>query len=77
MPGAPGIPRSAYMPFGAGPHFCLGQQFAVIEIALIAAKLIRLYDISLVGDGAKLPRPIVDLVLKPETPLNVRFTRCG
>lgn len=74
MPGAPTIPRSAYMPFGAGPHFCLGQQFALVEMALIAAKLIHLYDVSL-ENGAALPEPIVDLVLKPKTRLRVRFAR--
>jgi cytochrome P450 len=74
MPGAPSIPRSAYMPFGAGPHFCLGQQFAMVEMALIAAKLVKFYDFSL-ENGAPLPHPVVDLVLKPKTRLHVRFTR--
>jgi cytochrome P450 len=74
MPGAPTIPRSAYMPCGAGPHFFLGQQFAMTEMALIAAKLMRLYDVSL-EHGATLPEAIVDLVLKPKTRLQVRFAR--
>ncbi len=74
MPGAPGIPRSAFMPFGVGPHFCLGQHFAMVEMALIAAKLIRLYDLSIDG-GTTLPEPVVDLVLKPKSRLQVRFTR--
>jgi cytochrome P450 len=62
------------MPFGAGPHFCLGQQFAMVEMALIAAKLVKFYDFSL-ENGAPLPHPVVDLVLKPKTRLHVRFTR--
>jgi len=74
MPGAPTIPRSAFMPFGAGPHFCLGQQFAMVEMALIAAKLMHLYDVSL-ESGATLPEAVVDLVLKPKTRLHVRFAR--
>lgn len=74
LPGAPAIPRSAYMPFGAGPHFCLGQHFATIEMALVAAELIRQFDLSL-EKGAGLPEPFVDLALKPKRPLRVRFTR--
>ena len=74
MPDAPAIPRGAYMPFGAGPHFCLGQHFASIEMALIAAHLVRNFDLAL-EDGVGLPKPFVDVALKPKTPLRVRFTR--
>ncbi len=74
MPDAPPIPRSAYMPFGAGPHFCLGQHFASIEMALIAAHLVQNFDLAL-EEGARLPEPFVDVALKPKTPLRVRFTR--
>ena len=74
MPGAPGIPRSAFMPFGVGPHFCLGQHFAMVEMALIAARLIRQHDISF-EQGASLPVAEVDLVLKPKQPMRLRFTR--
>lgn len=74
LPGAPALPRSAFMPFGTGPHFCLGQQFATVEMALIAARLIRRHDFSL-DRGSTLPAPVVDLVLKPRERLRVRFTR--
>jgi cytochrome P450 len=74
LPGAPAIPRSAYLPFGAGPHFCLGQHFATVEMALIAAQLMRQFELSLEEDTV-LPEPILDLALKPKTPLRVRFTR--
>lgn len=74
MPGAPSIPRSAYLPFGAGPHFCLGQHFATIEMALIAAHLVQNFDLSL-EEATVLPEPIVDIALKPKTALHVRFTR--
>jgi cytochrome P450 len=74
LAGAAPIPRSAFMPFGAGPHFCLGQHFATIELALIAAEIIQQYDL-LLEEGFTLPDPVVDLALKPRTPLRVRFTR--
>jgi cytochrome P450 len=74
MPDAPAIPRSAYMPFGAGPHFCLGQHFASIEMALIAAHLVQNFDLALEA-GTVLPEPVVDVALKPKTTMRVRFTR--
>lgn len=74
LPGAAAIPRGAFMPFGAGPHVCLGQQFAMVEMAIIAARLLRRFDLSLPA-GSVLPAPVVDLVLKPSTPLNVCFKR--
>lgn len=74
LPGAPALPRSAFMPFGIGPHFCLGQQFAMVEMALIAARLISYHSFSL-DHGKALPAPVVDLVLKPQEQLRVRFTR--
>jgi cytochrome P450 len=74
LPGAPPVPRSAYMPFGAGPHFCLGQHFASVEMALVAAQLLRQFDLSL-AEGAVLPEPVLDITLKPRTPLTVQFTR--
>jgi hypothetical protein len=74
LPGGAPIPRSAFIPFGAGPHFCLGQHFATIELTLIAAEIIQQYDL-LLEEGFTLPEPVVDLALKPRTPLRVRFTR--
>lgn len=74
MPNAPPIPRSAYMPFGAGPHFCLGQHFASMEMALIAAHLVQNFDLDM-EEGAVLPEPVVDVALKPKSTMRVRFTR--
>ena len=74
MPGAPTFPRGAYMPFGAGPHVCLGQHFAAIEMALIAARLVTEFDFDF-ANGNSLPEPVVDLVLKPKTPMRVQFKR--
>ncbi|WP_313918647.1 cytochrome P450 [Tahibacter sp.] len=74
MPGAPDIPRSAYLPFGAGPHFCLGQYFASVEMALVAAHIVQNFDLCLEA-GAVLPEATVDIALKPKTTLRVQFTR--
>ncbi len=74
LPDAPAIPRGAFMPFGAGPRFCLGQQFASVEIALVAAHVVRHFELDL-ESGDELPQPFVDLALKPKTPMKVRFLR--
>lgn len=74
LPGAPSHPRGAFLPFGCGPHVCLGQQFAMIEMALIAARLVSDYDFAFPGHGG-MPEACVDVVLKPKTRLMLQFTR--
>jgi cytochrome P450 len=37
---APGQPRGAYLPFGAGAHACIGSSFAWIEAVLVLAVLL-------------------------------------
>ena len=40
-PTAPGQPRGAYMPFGAGSRICIGESFAWAEAVLVLATLAR------------------------------------
>jgi thromboxane-A synthase len=35
----------AYMPFGAGPRQCAGMRFALIEMKILLARLLREYTI--------------------------------
>lgn len=74
LPGAPDVPRGAFLPFGAGGHVCIGQHFAMVELALVAAVFLRRFDVApLPGDA--LPEPRVDIVLKPSRPLRLRVVR--
>jgi cytochrome P450 len=59
LPGAPTVPRFAYLPFGAGPRICVGATFALAEAVLVLARLLRAFRVTLCGDGAVLPRGIV------------------
>jgi cytochrome P450 len=47
-PGRAGdIPEYAYFPFGAGPHVCVGNTFAMMEITLIVATLVQRFHLEL------------------------------
>lgn len=73
MPGAPKIPRGAYLPFGIGPHVCIGQSLAMTEMMLICISLLRQFDFEF-AEGQSLPKPKAEALVKPEVPLKIIFT---
>jgi cytochrome P450 len=54
-------PRFAYIPFGGGPRGCIGNQFAMLEAALIIATVAQRYRIELLPDQAIRPEPLITL----------------
>jgi cytochrome P450 len=48
---APGQPRAAYLPFGAGAHVCIGASFAWTEVVLALAVLVPRWRASLASDA--------------------------
>lgn len=56
--------RCAYIPFAAGPRFCIGAGFAMIEMAAILATIMRRVRFRSVSDA--LPRPMSRMTLRPE-----------
>lgn len=50
-------PRKAYIPFGGGPHICLGNGLAMMEAVLLLAALLQQYHIAV------LPEPPVEIEL--------------
>lgn len=67
------IPRGALFPFLAGPHVCIGQEFALVEMRTVLARLIRRFDWSPV-DGPR-PEPKATIVLRPAGIHRIRLTR--
>lgn len=56
-----GRPRLAYMPFGAGPHLCIGQPFAMLEGVLLLATIASRVRLSPIDGDAVRPEPYVTL----------------
>ena len=58
------IPRYAYFPFGGGPRLCVGNHFALMEVALILATIAKRYRLRLAPDANVVPLPT--MTLRPE-----------
>jgi cytochrome P450 len=59
----------AFIPFGAGPRFCIGNHLAVLEARAIIAAVLRKYKINLVGN--KIVEPYAAITLQPRGGVNV------
>jgi len=60
----------AYFPFGAGPRACIGAQFAMTEMTLVAACLLRHFEFSL-RPGDRDPEPLTHMSLRPKGGLSM------
>lgn len=63
----------AWLPFGRGPHSCLGFALAQMELTLIVARLAQRLD--LVPGNSDLPRPLGMIVNRPEGGALLRVSR--
>ena len=50
-----------YLPFGAGPRMCIGNHFAIMEIMLLIAMMIRKFDFELLEGHPVIPEPLITL----------------
>lgn len=67
------LPRFAYMPFGGGPHQCIGMQFALIEAQIITVLLVQRFRFGLVSQAPVLPKGRGSL--KPRYGLKLKLDR--
>jgi cytochrome P450 family 26 subfamily A len=52
-----GSPPLAYIPFGGGPHICLGYEFARLEMVVFLNYSVFNYEWSTVDPNEKVVRP--------------------
>jgi unspecific monooxygenase len=71
MPDAPPPPRFAYIPFGAGPRICVGSPFALTELVLVVASLVRAFRIALPPHRPVTPVGLI--TLQPDVPPSFRL----
>lgn len=65
-------PRPAYLPFGLGPHACVGERFASQEALVILPLLLRRFELAPAGP-APVKRP--GITLKPGGGVALRLRR--
>lgn len=62
----------AYLPFGGGPRLCIGNQFALMEMQILLAMLVRNFTFEAVSERPVQPQPLI--TLRPKRPITARFT---
>jgi cytochrome P450 len=67
--------RQAYFPFGAGPHLCIGNGLALMEIPLVLAMIVQRYRLRLTSPEPV--EPTLKLTLRPSDGLPLRIERRG
>ncbi|MBI4956794.1 MAG: cytochrome P450 [Myxococcales bacterium] len=64
-------PKTAFIPFSAGPRTCIGNAFALMEGPLVLATLLHHADLALVDGAGALPEPHATLRPKGGLPMRV------
>ncbi len=66
------LPRFVYMPFGGGPHICIGNSFALMEAHLILATIAQRYCLQL--PPGQTVEPLPQITLSPQDGLWLEVT---
>jgi cytochrome P450 len=64
-------PKRAYMPFGAGQHLCIGNDFSMVEMSVALALILRRYRLRLVDEAPVGESPRI--TLGPDREIDLRL----
>ncbi|WP_225946660.1 cytochrome P450 [Plantactinospora soyae] len=64
-------PRYAYIPFGAGPRFCVGNHLGMMEAVFVTAMIARDLRLSVVPGYRVVPEPMLSLRIRGGLPMTV------
>jgi cytochrome P450 len=65
--------RYRYLPFGAGPHVCIGNHFAILEAVTVLAMLFQKGHLE--ANAPEAERPTMGLALMPSSPVASIFVQ--
>lgn len=63
--------KNQFIPFGLGPRFCIGNNFALMEMKIILKEILSRYEISIEKNFESDPLPLI--TLRPENGVEVEF----
>jgi cytochrome P450 len=63
------ITKYSFLPFGAGPRVCIGNQFALMEAQLVLATLVQHYHLDMASDVPVEMEPLITLRAKDGIPM--------
>lgn len=62
-----------YLPFGGGPRFCIGNNFALFEMTILLVQMVRAFQIEPLSPKDISFNPL--LTLRPDQPVNVTLLK--
>lgn len=64
----------AFLPFSLGPRNCIGWKVAIMEVKVILANIIRLFDITTTDKQGDV-KLLFEATIKPERPYAIQFSK--